>query len=148
MPCVTDVDDVLQESYINLLRARSQGHIASTKAYLFTTVRNMALKFLRKRRIISPVPVADLPEWRVLDGEQDVLATVNAHLQDELIASAVAELPARCREIFLLRVSDGLSYTEISVRLAIGESTVRTQVARATEKCVRILRDRGVTSDR
>lgn len=138
----------MQESFIKVLRARANGQIQSTKAFLFVVARNTALKLFRKRKFISPVPVGELAEWRVLDGGQDVIATVNSRLQDDLIAEAAAELPGRCRDIFLLRVADGLSYSEISRKLGVTESTVRTQMARAMDKCIVILRAKGVTPDK
>ena len=144
---VSDVDDVVQDSYLKILKARPAGEIASIKAYLFTIARNTASKLFRKQKIFSSVPVSELPAWRVLDGKQNVAEAANAHLQDALIAEAIAELPGRCREILLLRVADGFSPGQIADRLRISQSTVRTQLARAMEKCTKLLRDRGVTSD-
>ena len=138
-----DTDDVVQESYLKLLKAKPVAKIASVKAYLFTIARNTASNFFRKQKIFSPVPVSELPDWRVLDGEQNVVAFVNTHLQDALIAEAIAGLPARRREIFLLRVADGLSHADIAARLCVSESTVRTQLARALEKCSQFLRERA-----
>jgi DNA-directed RNA polymerase specialized sigma24 family protein len=45
-----DVDDVVQESYLKLLRARAAGRIASTKSYLFSIARNTALTVFQRRR--------------------------------------------------------------------------------------------------
>jgi RNA polymerase sigma-70 factor (ECF subfamily) len=143
-----DVDDVVQDSYLNLLKARPAGKIASVKAYLFTTARNAALKVFRKRRIISDIPVNELPDWRVFDGGQNVIEAANAHLQDALIAEAAAQLPDRCREIFKLRVARGLSHAEIAAQLSISEGTVRVQVARGLTRCVQYLRDQGITADK
>lgn len=142
-----DVDDVVQESFIKILRARSVGQIRSAKAFLFTVARNTASNIFRKQKIFAPVPVDELPEWRVLDGEQDVTLAVNHRLQEELLANVVAALPERCREIFLLRASDGLSYAEIARELGVAESTVRTQMARALTKCAAALEERGVRKE-
>ena len=38
-----DVDDLVQEAYTRVLRARSNAPIDSVKAFLFTTARNLAL---------------------------------------------------------------------------------------------------------
>lgn len=137
-----DVDDVVQESFIKMLRARSLGPIRSAKAFLFTVARNTASNIFRKEKIFGPVPVDELPEWRVLDGEQDVPHAVNQSLQYELLGEAIASLPERCRTIFLLRVSDGLGYPEIARELGIAESTVRTQMARALSKCAQLLQEK------
>jgi RNA polymerase sigma factor (sigma-70 family) len=147
VPSLSDVDDVVQDSFLKILQAKPAAEIASVKAYLFTIARNTASKIFRKQKIFSPIPVSELPAWRVLDGEQNVVAIANAHIRDALIAEAIAELPARCREIFLLRVADGASPVEIAERLRLSESTVRTQLARGLEKCTKILRARGVSSE-
>ena len=144
VPSASDVDDVVQDSYLKILKAKPKGQITSVKAYLFTTARNTAWKLFRKQKIFSAVPVAELPDWRVVDREQDVVATANARSEDALIAEAIAALPRKCREIILLRVADGLSPVEIAARLEVSESTVRTQLARAVEKCTKLLRERGV----
>lgn len=147
-PGMQDVDDVVHDAYLNLLRARPVGKIASVKAYLFTTARNAALKVFRKRRIISDIPVNELPEWRVFDGGQNVIESANVHFQDALIAEAAAQLPDRCREIFMLRVARGLSHADIAAHFGICEGTVRVQVARSLARCVQYLRDHGVTADK
>ncbi len=147
IPSPADMDDVVQDSYLKILQATPARPIESVKGYLFTIARNTASKLFRKRKIFSAVPVSDLPPSRVLDEEQDVVAAANTHLQDALIAEAIAQLPARCREILLLRIADGLSPVAIAARLRVSESTVRTQLARGVEKCTRLLRERGVTSD-
>lgn len=147
VPSIADVDDVVQDSYIKILQARPAGRIASVRGYLFTIARNTASKLFRKQKIFAPVPVSELPGWRVLDDTQDVAAAADKHLQDELIAEAIAELPTRCREILLLRVADGCSPAEIATRLGISESTVRTQLTRGLDRCTKWLRERGVGAE-
>src|SRR5690348_4903142 len=45
-----DFDDVIQESYTKLLKARDEGKVHYAKAFLFTTARNAALDLFRRRR--------------------------------------------------------------------------------------------------
>ena len=143
-PHLNDVDDVLHESYLNLLRRHPSGGILLTKAYLFAAARNAALKVFRKRRIFSDIPVNELPEWRLLDGAVDVAETINHQNVDVLVAEAITQLPPRCAEIVTLRVVQGLTYAEIAVKLALSEATIRVQIARGIKKCSRFLRERGV----
>lgn len=145
VPCSADVDDVVQDSYLKILQAKPSKEITSVRAYLFTIARNTALKLFRKRKIYSPVPVGELPPSRFLDEGQDVAGLANIHLQDAVVAETIAELPDRRREILLLRVADGLTPVEIAGRLGVSESTVRTQLTRAMDKCTQRLRERGVT---
>ncbi len=142
-PGLGDVDDVVQESYLNLLQQRPVGRIAFAKSYLFAVARHAVLKGFRRRRLYSDVPVNDLPEWQLLDGGVGVNEAVNVRQQDDLMAAAIAQLPGRCREIVKLRVVHGLSYAAIAAQLALSESTVRVQTARGVKKCARFLREAG-----
>lgn len=143
VPTVSDVDDVVQDSYVKILTAKPAREIASAKAYLFTIARNAAGKLFRQRRLYAPVELEALPDWHVIDTTQDASAGAQAHSQDALIAGVIAELPGRCREILLLNVADGCSPGEIARRLGLAETTVRTQLARGVEKCRRRLRELG-----
>ncbi len=138
-----DADDVVQESYLKLLKHEASGKIVSAKAYFFSVARNTALKFFRRRQIFSTVPVNELPDWRVLDGGPNAIETVNARQRLELVADAVDVLPARCREVVRLAIVGGLSTAEISAQLEISENTVRVQMARGIKKCSDYLRERG-----
>ena len=55
-----DVDDLVQETYARLLQAREQAALRSPKAYLFTTARNAAFDFFRRRKIIAIDGIAEL----------------------------------------------------------------------------------------
>lgn len=146
-PGLGDVDDVVQESYLNLLRQLPAGRILFTKAYLFAAARNAVLKGFRRRRIYSDVSVNELPDWQLLDGGANVTETVTVRQQDALVAEAIVQLPERCREIVTLRAVQGLSYAEIAAKLALSEATVRVQIARGIRKCAHFLRARGVRQD-
>lgn len=146
-PSLDDVDDVVQESYLSLLRKRTTGRIGFTRTYLFTIARHAALKCFRRRRIYSDVPVNQLPEWRLLDGGADVGENISRRHRGALMAAAVVQLPERCREIIKLRAVQGLSYAEIAAQLNLSEATVRVQIARGIKKCADFMRAEGVDED-
>ena len=50
-PAMDEVDDVVQESYLRLWKARAVQPIKSGKAFLFRVARNLALDLLRRRRL-------------------------------------------------------------------------------------------------
>ncbi|MBL9216088.1 MAG: sigma-70 family RNA polymerase sigma factor [Opitutaceae bacterium] len=139
-----DTDDVVQESYLKLLRIRATGRIASAKAYFFSVAQNTARKLFRRRQqLYAEVPVNELPDWRVMEGEPDAAEATNARQRLELAARAVDRLPQRCREIVQLAIVHGLSNAEIAERLGLSEATVRVQKARAIRKCAHFLRQKG-----
>lgn len=138
-----ETDDVVQESYIKIWKARSAGRLTATKAYFFAVARNTALTLFRRRKIYSDVPVNDLPEWRVLDGGPNAAEITNHHMQFDLAVEAIGHLPMRCQEICRLAAWERLPPADIAARLGIAESTVHVQLARGVMKCAAYLRERG-----
>lgn len=143
-PLLPDVDDVVQESYARLIRARAAGRIAHARAFLFTTARNAALDFFRRRKIVSFEPVGDLSVLSVISDEPDAAETVNRRQELELLAQAIRELPDRCREVLTLRLVYGRSHKEIGADLGISEFTVRAHLARGMQRCARFFEARGM----
>ncbi len=138
-----DVDDVVQESYLKLLRARAAGRIASTKSYLFAIARNTALTLFHRRRIFSATPVNELPDSLVLIDEPDAAQTLADRERFDLMSQAIAELPERCRTVMRLAALRGCSNAEIAAALGLSENTVRVHLARGIRKCADFLRERG-----
>ena len=146
-PAVRDVDDVVQESYLRVWRARPARPISCARAFLFRVARNVALSLLRRERIAPVVAVKDVAALPV--AEDGRTAATAACLDEELLllARAIDSLPPRCREIVILRRIERLSQKQIAARLGIAEETVEVQVARGVKRCGAFLRRHGVQSD-
>ncbi len=136
------LDDIVQESFFRLLRARTAGPIQCPRTYLFGIARHVALALHREQRKFSFTPVNELPETGTMVAKDDVVAMVTHTQELALTAEAIRQLPGRCREIVTLHTVEGLSYREIAARLGLAEETVRVQMARAVKKCIAFLRDR------
>ncbi|HXL06658.1 MAG TPA: RNA polymerase sigma-70 factor [Gemmatimonadales bacterium] len=123
--------DLVQDLFLRLWDSRGPRDASRlTRPYLYVAARNRALKYLRHRRVVAAwiaraaseeIPPSDTPEDLCLRGELD-----------EAVQQAIAELPARCRAIFVLRRREQLSYREIATRLGISLGTVKSQMWRAT----------------
>jgi len=144
---VHDIDDLVQESYLRVLEARKLGPIASAKAYLFATARNAALTILRRPRIYSDKAVTDFPALCVMEEGMDVAEKASVNQEVALLLDAIDSLPARCREIFILRKLKGVSQKAIAAQLGISDQTVQVQVSRGIKKCADYLRQHGVKRD-
>jgi RNA polymerase sigma-70 factor (ECF subfamily) len=55
------------------------------------------------------------------------------------VAAALQELPAQCREAFLLNRLEGLTHSEIAERLGVSTKTVQRHIERALRRCVQVL---------
>lgn len=134
-PSLPDQDDLVQESYIRLLRARAAGKIRSVRAFLFTTARNAALDLFRRRRVVALEEITDFSESSVLEQRPNVADIINQQQELAILAEAVQALPPRCRQVLVLRYFDGLSYKEIAARLGISPETVKVHIASGMQRC-------------
>ena len=67
-----DVDDVVQESYLRVWKARTTRPIESAKAFLFTVARRLALDFVRRKRRSPFLAVKDSEALFVLKERKGV----------------------------------------------------------------------------
>jgi RNA polymerase sigma-70 factor, ECF subfamily len=123
-------EDVVHDLFLHLWDTRGgQDAVRLTKPYLYTAVRNRALKLLRHRRVADGwIDRAAREEIPTADSPSDLYLR---HELEDMVERAISELPARCREIFLLRRRDQLSYDEIAVRAGVSLGTVKSQMWRA-----------------
>ena len=133
-PSVRDVDDVVQESYLRIWKARALHPIDSAKAFLFRVARNLALDNVRRDRNSPIEGVTDLAALFVLDDRPDAAAMAARQQEIDLLVDAIDALPARCREIFILRKLPGVSQKDIAARLGLSEQTVQVQAARGLRR--------------
>jgi RNA polymerase sigma factor (sigma-70 family) len=143
-PAVRDVDDVVQESYLRMWRARAAQPIASAKAFLFQVARHLAVDLMRRERISPVAPVPNLAALPVAADEPGTADRACTQERVRLLADAIESLPARCREIIILRKIHGLSQKDTAARLGLSERTIEVQIARGVKRCEDFLRRRGM----
>lgn len=100
-------------------------NVRSTAAADWSTRRRVEGHELRPEH--SPAAAPDLEE-AALAGERR-----------ELLAGAIARLPARQRQCLLLRVRQEMSYEEIAATLRLSTNTVRNHIAQAKDSLRHIL---------
>jgi RNA polymerase sigma-70 factor (ECF subfamily) len=119
----TDVEEVVQDTFV-----RAFGSIESFRAdsslrtWLFTIERRLILdrrRVERRRRDDASIDEADAAtEFDALDG-------IVAEEAEGRVRSAVERLSRMQREVFLLRVNEGLSYKEIAEVVGSTEGAAR-----------------------
>lgn len=129
-------EDVAQDVLLALWRRR-ESHVAevSVQAWLFRAVRNRALNVIRHEGVVARsatrVATTFADPGRNADADTDAdVALAEAELQ-VAIEAAVAALPPRCREVFLLSRRHGMRQVEIAARLGIGVKAVEANITRA-----------------
>ncbi len=122
-------EDVTALAFERLFRARRRldARRGTPRALLFTIARNAALDELRRRRR-QPLasPAAEMLAAIPLEaGEAEQVE------RRESVRQALAALPARDREIVLLKFHGQLSNAELAQALGISESNAGTRLSRA-----------------
>lgn len=138
-----ELDDIVQEAYVRVLRAREGGPLASPKAFLFATARNLALDRLRRHEVSRTELLGEIDSLHVLDEREGIPETLARTQELALLTQAIQSLPTRCRQILTLRKLYGLSHREIAARLGLSESTVSNQITIGIEKCTDFFAEHG-----
>lgn len=129
-----DAHDVVQDAYLRVMRLPHPENILAPKHFLFRLVRNLIIDRVRKQQVRDrhlvtfdhAEPVADLspaPDRAVVTQEQRAL-----------LEAALATLPERSREIFILNAYGHMSYAEIAEHMAISKSAVAKHLAKSMRR--------------
>jgi RNA polymerase sigma-70 factor (ECF subfamily) len=126
-------EDVTAQSFERLLRSRRRldSRRGTPRALLFTIARNAALDELRRRR---RRPLADASAAERLAAEPVAGIESEDVERREAVRRALSELPARDREIVLLKFHGQLTNAELAQALGISESNAGTRLSRALAK--------------
>ena len=148
LPTLSDVDDLVQDCFARMMRARTSGTVRSPKPLLFAIARNAVRDFIQRKCRAELIPITENAEFAVLEEGSDVVESVCRNQEIALLTEAIHALPERCREVLLLRKIKGLSQKEIAGLLGIAEHTVEALAAKGTRRCADFLRAHGVGEDR
>ncbi|RCW47088.1 RNA polymerase sigma-70 factor (sigma-E family) [Halopolyspora algeriensis] len=128
-------EDVVQEAFTGLYRNWSGLRDAKAAVgYLRTAVVNGSRSILRRRKTAREYQPPHQPDARSAES----LAMLTA--EHQAIVAALSELPARQREVLVLRYYGDLSEAEISEATGISKGTVKSTASRALEALQKIMR--------
>lgn len=132
-------EEVVQDAWLKLSARTATAPVEHPKTYLFTATRNAAIDFtVRQQREWSRrVDIESLTEADVAD---DTGMLMEQRRQLARLAVFLNELPAPCREAFILNKLEGYSHPEIARRMGISVSMVEKHVIRALLHCRNLMR--------
>ncbi|MEM8937385.1 MAG: RNA polymerase sigma factor [Pseudomonadota bacterium] len=138
-----EIDDVLQEAYLNAMEASKKRSIRSPKSYLFIIARNLVSK--RQRRaagaIVREMNDASMSAVPTSEPTQDL--KLHYQRKFEAFRQAVDTLPTQCRRVFLMRKLYGYSHKTIAKKLGISTSTVERHITNAIMRLSMTMRESG-----
>ena len=130
---VHDLDEsrsLVQQVFVDLWIKRNKLLVTqSLKSYLFKSVQNSSLDFLKHKLVESKYLNQVRPDFETDDRDLIEEAELNARINN-----AINELPEKCREIFTLCRFEELHYSDIAQKLGISVKTVEMQMGIALKK--------------
>jgi RNA polymerase sigma-70 factor (ECF subfamily) len=125
-----EAQDIAHDAYVRTYTAMQAQKVKQPKAFLFTVARRLALNFqMRRANRMRPEENAVLD--REASNTPDAASIAIDRQERAALEAAIADLPAGCREVLVLRTMEELSHQEIARRLDISSSTVEKHLARA-----------------
>jgi RNA polymerase sigma-70 factor (ECF subfamily) len=129
---VTTAEEIAQETFIKLWSERETLEIkVSLKSFLLKSVQNKCIDIIRHRKIVD-----NYTEYYLLHLPPENNSTDSYILRSEMeesIARAVAKMPGKIKESFLLNREQGLKYREIADKLQVSVRTVEVRISKALE---------------
>lgn len=132
-----DAEDATHDVLTLALEGKMNQALTYPRGFLHRCVRNRLTDMHRRTQILDTVPLHDLHEHEMPVADNPDTYMYNTQLADSLTA-ALAELPLKCRQVFVWQKIEGYSQEEIAQRLDISVNMVQKYMIRA----LRHLRER------
>jgi RNA polymerase sigma-19 factor, ECF subfamily len=124
-------EDVVQGVFARIWQERARWAVVDIKHYLYAAVRRRAVSEFRR----DSVRKRAAPFLTIETGMQGNPSAADAEFEAEELRRrferALAALPARTREAFVLSRNEGQNYVEVALRMGISQKTVGVHIANA-----------------
>lgn len=134
--CDAAAEDLAQDLWLKL-RAGS-AEIRNPMGYVLRAAANAAFDWRRREAHPANDPVSEIADEAPSPERQAQGREAGA-----LIEAAIAQLPPKCREAFLLCRVEALTMREAGRRMGVSERTIENHLAKATILCRRALIEAG-----
>jgi RNA polymerase sigma-70 factor (ECF subfamily) len=126
-----DVDDLVQQTFLQLHRARRDFRAdGKLRPWLFTIALNLKRQYFRRhgRRPEAPLPEAESAGPVAPDGNPE------AAIRDAQLRAALDELPVAQRDVIVLHWFEGLTFREIAPVVGASQSAVKVRAHRGYQR--------------
>lgn len=133
-----DAEDAVHQAFTSIIEHLDKISFANspqTRAYVVITAERKALDIIRSKRKLLPL-------------HEDNLSGMSIPLPgDSGLADALSQLPAKYREVLLLRFDTGYKTNEIASILKISQSNVKKMIWRAKKMLLKQLEGTEITHE-
>jgi RNA polymerase sigma factor (sigma-70 family) len=137
-----DVQDLVQEVFLRLLRIDHHETIRSSEAYLFTVAFHVLHQHvLRRAAIPESVEITALIDQMESKPENDPVMRAETQQQMDELQEALRQLSPKAQAVLLLHRRDGYSLEEIATRLGFSRANAAKYLSKALLHCRQHLRN-------
>ncbi len=138
-----DAEEVISDVFAKIWTKRKQLEgISNFKSYLFISLKNQCLNYLRKRKIDTIAIENSFDNIIQKEGNPQILLEIQ-ELTDK-VESVISELPPKCKEAFKLVREEGFKYKDAAKHLCITENTLDVHLKKATKRILEVIKSYGL----
>lgn len=123
-------EEILQDVFVKLWEKKESLDLSlSLNSYIYTIAKNLAIDFIRKKRV-KIFPIENVEEKNISCDNEGEKHLISIEL-DMLLEDAIGRLSERKQKIFKLHRFDKLTYKQIAQQLGISVSAVEKNISLA-----------------
>jgi RNA polymerase sigma-70 factor (ECF subfamily) len=131
--CKETAADLTQDTFMRLSEQMGRTRIDNFRAYLYSAARNLFIDHTRRQQHRQGEALDEQAAQAVEPGTPTLEQAAIARQQLATLNNVIQNMPAACREVFMLVRVEGLTYVEIGERLRISPKTAYSRMVRALE---------------
>ena len=138
--CLDTAQDIFQETFLRYAGYQGKAAVENPRALMYRIAANLSTDYLRSR---TRHPVQDIEQalHDIADAKLSLEREAISRQQLEQLSAALAELPPKCREVFILLKIKHHSYAEVEQALGLSNTMIFNYLSRAMAHCRQRLGD-------
>lgn len=141
-PDKNQLEDCIQELFIEIWQSRASSQVQSVKAYLLKALKYKLYRQIRASRNLRTVDTLEEEMSFVLSYDHFLVEKEDRKRSSQMIIDAVNRLPHRQKEIIYLKIFQGLSYEELSEVMNINYQVARNLFSQSLKSLKQLLVNR------
>lgn len=134
-----EAEEIVSDVYVKIWEKRKELiNIKNIKSYLFISVKNGCLSYLRKSSTLHFISIDEFKDFHFQPVDSFENDIINKESLNQ-IYSAIEKLPPKCKMAFTLAKIHGLKYKEIADIMGVTEKTVNNHLVFAVQRITQSL---------
>ncbi|MEQ1560113.1 MAG: sigma-70 family RNA polymerase sigma factor [Methyloglobulus sp.] len=134
--CDEDAQDIVQETFIRYAQYSKTNRVENARAFIYRVAANLATDYYRNhaRRAYADITPEVMAET-IIDPAPLPDQCAMSEQQVEMLIQALAELPPKCRDVFIMLRLKNQTYAEVEQALGISQTMILKYLTRTLSHC-------------